>query len=86
MTTAQACHGDERAIRDAMKAQDCHMPTEPSHHMTLLDLRETILWIQVTEGKTEDLWELSLPANAEAGKMQSWTSDPLYSLAREASI
>lgn len=51
------------------------MPTEPSYHMTL-ELREPILWIQVTEGKTEDLWELSLPAKAEAGKMQSWTSDP----------
>lgn len=85
MTTARACHGEERAIREAMKAQGCCMTTEPTYHLTL-DLRGTILWIQVTEGKTEDLWELSLPAKAEAGEMQSWTSDPLYSLAREASI
>lgn len=69
MTTAQARHGGQRTIGEAMKAQVCCMPTEPQHHVTL-NLREITLRIQVTEGKTKDFWELPLPAKVKAGKMQ----------------
>jgi hypothetical protein len=34
-------------------------------------------------GKPKDFWELSLPAEVEAGNTLGWTSDPLSSVARE---
>lgn len=51
-----------------MRAQVHLMPTEA--YIETLNLKRTAQWIQVTDGKTEDFWELSLPAKVEAGNTE----------------